>query len=63
MNDQNKKRMKRRANILYRLRRKGFICDTRQRTIYWRGEWGNPQSALQVRQLRGEFHFEVQYEL
>jgi hypothetical protein len=63
MNDLNKKRMKRRANILYRLRRKGVICDTRQRTIYWRESWDNPGLVLQVRQLRGEFHFEVQYEL
>jgi len=56
------KRLKRRANILYRLRKKGFRCNTRGRTIFLE-MGGDPEVVLQIRQLRGEFKFEIQFEI
>lgn len=51
---------KRRANILYRLRRKGVRCQTRQRIIFY--PYGrNPNEVLQIRQLREEYNFTVQF--
>lgn len=47
-------------NILYRLRKKGGVCVTKERTIYL--PYGaDPDALLQVRQLRSEFKFVVQY--
>lgn len=54
--------MKRRANILYRLRRKGIQCLTKQHTILF--PYGKqPYSVLQIRQLVREFNFTVQFQL
>ena len=56
------KLLKRRANILYRLRKKGFRCDTKGRTIFI--EYGKiTEAPSQVWRLRGEFGFEVQFEI
>jgi hypothetical protein len=56
------KQLKRRANILYRLRKKGVRVQTRQRTIFYaHGE--SPDHILQVKQLRSEFNFHVQFEI
>jgi len=55
-----KKAYKRMHNILYRLRKKGGVCVTKERTIYL--PYGaDPDALLQVRQLRSEFKFVVQY--
>lgn len=62
MSKNTKKKLKRRANILYRLRKKGVRCDTRQKTIYC--EYGsNPDSVIQIKRLRHEFDFNVQLEI
>lgn len=54
--------LKRRANILYRLRKKGIRCNTRQRTIFY--PYGkNPNEVLEIKQLREEFYFTVQFKL
>lgn len=54
--------LKRRANILYRLRKKGIRCNTRQRTIFY--PYGkNPNEILEIKQLREEFYFTVQFQL
>lgn len=53
------KKYKRRNNILYRLRKKGIRCITRDQTIFYPyGE--NPYDILQIRQLLSEFNFVVQ---
>lgn len=54
--------LKRRANILYRLRKKGIRCNTDQRTIFY--PYGkNPNEVLEIKQLREEFYFTVQFQL
>ncbi len=56
------KRLKRRANILYRLRKKGVRCDTKARVIYYAyGE--EPMAVPQIRRLHKEFNFNVQFEI
>ncbi|HAH74245.1 MULTISPECIES: hypothetical protein [Butyricimonas] len=53
------KRYKRRNNILYRLRKKGIRCVTKERTIFI--PYGiNPYDILQIRQLLSEYHFVIQ---
>lgn len=53
------KKIKRRDNILYRLRRKGYKVHTQQRTIYLAfGE--DPNLVLQIKQLREEYKFTIQ---
>lgn len=53
---------KRVANILYRLRKKGVCCLTRQRIIFY--PYGqNPDEISQIRRLRKEFHFTVQFKI
>jgi hypothetical protein len=53
------KNLKRRANILYRLRKKGIICNLRERIIFIpAGE--NSDDIVQVRRLRSEFGFNIQ---
>lgn len=53
---------KRRSNILYKLRKKGVEVDTRTRTIFI--PYGDdPYKAVQVRRLRKEYYFEIQYVL
>jgi len=53
--------LKRRANILYRLRKKKLHANTRQRIVYYTGD--NPRSILQIRQLMDEYKFNVQFEI
>ncbi len=51
---------KRRANLLYKLRRKGIIVDTKYRTIFIPyGE--RPDKHIQAIRLSKEFHFNIQY--
>ena len=54
------KRYKRKTNILYRLRKKGVRCVTKERTIFI-PNGKNPHNILQVRQLLLEFNFVVQF--
>ena len=55
-----KTKMKRRDNLLYKLRKKGVEVDIKQRTIFIPyGE--NPDKAVQIGRLRKEFYFEVQF--
>lgn len=57
-----KKLLKRRANLLYRLRRKDVKVVTKQRTIFFPyGE--NPNAVIQIKRLREEFNFQVQFEI
>ena len=56
------KKQKRRANILYRLRKKGIRCSTREREIYF--PYGKePMKVVQIRRLCDEFNFKVQFEI
>ncbi len=57
-----KKELKRMANILYRLRKKGYAADTRQKIAYF-GYGGDPNTVLQVKQLRDEFNFTIQFRI
>jgi len=59
---QQEKKLKRRAGILYRLRKKGVRCDTRTRTIFFPAG-GDIESVCQIRTLRREFGFVVQFEM
>lgn len=52
--------MKRRSNLLYRLRKKGVRVDTKFREIYIPyGE--DPFPFTEVCRLREEYHFNIQY--
>ena len=50
---------KRRANLLYRLRKKGVVCNTKRQTIFIPIE-EDPFKHIQVKRLCSEFHFTVQ---
>lgn len=51
---------RRRDNILYKLRKKGVICDTKSRTIEL--PYGaDPEGIVQVARLRREYRFCVQF--
>lgn len=53
-------KLKRRANLLYKLRRHGVKCNTQLRMIYI--PYGNnPFQFVQVARLCHEFHFNIQY--
>lgn len=53
---------KRCANILYRLRKKGVRCNTKEREIYF--PYGKePMRVVQIRRLCNEFNFRVQFEI
>jgi len=56
------KQLKRRANILYRLRRKGFCANTKERLVFYPAG-GMPYSILQIQQIASEFNFNVQFEI
>ena len=64
-----KKRMRRknllyrlRKNLLYRLRKKGVKVNTRERCVYL--PYGSePDNIAQVRRLRREYDFVVQFEI
>ena len=46
--------------MLYRLRRKGVSCSTRERTIYIPYDQKDPYREVQTRRLNKEFGFQVQ---
>lgn len=50
---------KRRANLLYRLRKKGVVCNTKQQTIFIPYE-DDPFKHIQAQRLCKEFHFAIQ---
>lgn len=57
-----KKQLQRRAYLLYKLRKKGIRCLTRQFTIFY--PYGkDPESVSEICRLRKEFHFSVQFEI
>lgn len=56
------KRSMRRKNILYRLRKKGIRCLTKQRLIFF-PYGGEPMDIIQIKRLREEFGFSVQFEI
>ncbi len=51
------KKSMRRKNLLYRLRKKGVKVNTRERCVYL------PDNIAQVRRLRREYDFVVQFEI
>ena len=55
----NKRKAKRMTNILYRLRKKGLVCHTRERVIEC-GVGDDITMMLGVKRLRDEFHFNIQ---
>ena len=55
----NKQRLKRLANILYRLRKKGIKVDTKQRVIFCSFN-EDITGIVQVGRLRKEFYFNIQ---
>lgn len=58
----NKKQLRRRAYLLYKLRKKGIWCLTRQFTIFY--PYGkDPETMAEIVHLRKEFHFSVQFEI
>jgi hypothetical protein len=62
MNPSLSRNLKRRAGMLYRLRRKGVRCDTRKRTIYYPYGY-DPLEIRQARILKNKFGFTVQFEI
>lgn len=52
----------RRKNLLYKLRRKGIRCDTKERCIYYPFDKG-PSEVIQIRRLCREYKFSVQLEI
>ena len=58
----NKKQLRRRAYLPYKLRKKGIRCLTRQFTIFY--PYGkDPVTMAEIVHLRKEFHFSVQFEI
>ena len=58
----NKKQLRRRAYLLYKLRKKGIRCLPRQFTIFY--PYGkDPETMAEIVHLRKEFHFSVQFEI
>nr|DAT27656.1 MAG TPA: hypothetical protein [Caudoviricetes sp.] len=55
-----KRMRKRRANLLYRLRKKGVRCITKRRIIEY-PYGGNPLGVIQIRRLTSEYDFYVQF--
>lgn len=54
------KQLMRRKNLLYKLRRKGVRCDTKDRCIEY--PYGSePRDVPQIRRLMDEYKFNVQY--
>ena len=52
-------RLKRRANILYSLRKKGVKFDTKEKTIYYAFN-KDPYKVIQIKRLCYEYNFQVQ---
>jgi cytosine/adenosine deaminase-related metal-dependent hydrolase len=57
-----RKVLKRRANLLYRLRKKGVRCNTKERTIFFPYAT-EPEGVRQISRLREEYGFVVQFEI
>lgn len=57
------KHPKRRANILYNLRKKGVRCDSYKRTIYLPFGTNLARQPGQVARLCTEFNFVIQFEI
>ena len=58
----NKKQLRRRAYLLYKLRKKGIRCLTRQFTIFY--PYGkDPVTMAEIVHLRKEFHFSGQFHI
>ena len=58
----NKKQLRRRAYLLYKLRKKGIRCLTRQFTIFY--PYGkDPETMAEIVHLRKDFHSSVQFEI
>ncbi len=56
------KQLCRRAHLLHRLRKQGIRCLTKEYTIFFPyGE--DPNAISEIRNLRGEFNFTVQFEI
>ncbi len=53
-------RLKRRANLLYQLRKQGIECNTGFRLIFI-PYMSDPYRYPQVRKLCREYHFNIQY--
>lgn len=53
-------KLKRRANLLYRLRRHGITANTKERIIFIPYE-DNPWRFPQVRRLNQEYYFNIQF--
>ena len=56
------KQYKRMSNILYRLRKKGIRCVTRERMIFFHYD-KDPMAVIQIRRLCREYNFNVQFEI
>jgi len=56
------KQLKRRANILYRLRKKNVVCDRKRRTVFL-PVGTDPDSYIQLIRLRKKYGFHVQFRL
>lgn len=54
--------LKRRTNLLYKLRKKGVRCNTKAREIYFAYD-KDPMKVVQIRRLCNEFNFRVQFEI
>jgi hypothetical protein len=49
-------------NLICRLHRKGFNVATRQKTIFCEYQ-SCPDDTIEIKRLRSEFHFGVQFEI
>lgn len=56
------KQYKRRSNLLYHLRKKGYKCLTKEKIIFCPYK-SIPHEIYQIKALCGEFFFSVQYEM
>lgn len=56
----NKQRLKRRANLLYRLRKKGIRADTKEHVIFCPFN-EDITGIVQCKRLRREIHFNIQF--
>lgn len=54
------RKTKRRYNLVYRLRKRGIMCDSRKRTIYLVFGTDTAEDRL-CRQLCSEFRFAIQF--
>lgn len=56
------KRKMRQKNLLYKLRRKGVRCSTKERVIFY-AYGGTPLNVVQIRRLCEEYNFKVQFKI